>query len=53
MTLKQITAVKVGDKYDIVVFGLTAEGEAYALHTHAGDLQKGEWVKLSTKVKSS
>ena len=51
MTLKQITAVKVGDKYDIIVFGLTHEGEVYALHTHAGHLDKGEWVKLSTQVK--
>lgn len=51
MTLKQITAVRVGDKYDIVVFGLDVEGQVYALHTHAGNLNKGEWVKLPTQVK--
>lgn len=51
MTLKQITAVRVGDKYDIVLFGLTIDGETYALHTHAGQLNKGEWIKLPTKVK--
>ena len=52
MTLKQITAVRVGEKYDMVVFGLDIEGQVYALRTHAGQLTKGEWVNLPTRVKN-
>ncbi len=51
MTLKQITAVRVGEKYDVIVFGLDVEGQVYAINTHAGNLNKGEWVKLPTQVK--
>ena len=52
MTLKQITAVRVGDKYDIVVFGLTTAGdEVYALHTSPTHLNKGEWIKVPTQIK--
>jgi hypothetical protein len=53
MKLTQINAIQVGEKYDLVLFGLDAEGQVYALHTHVGHLSEGKWVKVPMDLKKA
>lgn len=46
MQFKQISAVKVGERYGIVLFALSEEGHIYSYHTLVGNLSKGRWSKV-------
>ena len=46
MKFKQISAIKVGDKPDVVVFALDERGDIYAYHADIPHIVKGTWNKL-------
>lgn len=53
MQFKQISATKVGEKYDIILYALSDEGDIYVLHTHARNPGHGEWKKVGFKLENN
>lgn len=52
MQFKQISAIKVGDKYAIILYALNEEGHIYVLKTHASKPDTGEWKAVQIKLKA-
>ena len=53
MQFKQISAIRVGEKYDIILYALSDEGDIYVLHTHAKNPGYGEWKKVDFNLKKN